>query len=196
MKADAIFSDFVGISITRDNEDLEPCLACKYPDCVILISNFRKININYFSSDTLCLNFHNSKLPDYKGIHPVPWQIRDGASVIWLSVHIVTIDLDSGPIVLRTRVKRMKFDDVISITKKLEGETYRLVRILANMITSNNLNLENIKRRNNFQPVLAIQRRPWARRLLVSDNLYSVSDSNSYCDFIDSTPYPFNTHHE
>ena len=50
------------------------------------------------------LNIHPSLLPKYPGLHPQQQALQDGAVVSGATVHIVTADLDAGPVVLQETV--------------------------------------------------------------------------------------------
>lgn len=48
-----------------------------------------------------CINFHFGLLPVYKGADPVFWQLRNGEQEGGITVHIMTSDIDAGPVLLR-----------------------------------------------------------------------------------------------
>jgi methionyl-tRNA formyltransferase len=54
-----------------------------------------------------CINFHFGLLPKYKGADPVFWQIKNGEPKCGLSVHIMTEELDAGPVILKEEVPAM-----------------------------------------------------------------------------------------
>jgi methionyl-tRNA formyltransferase len=47
-----------------------------------------------------CVNFHYGLLPRYKGAEPVFWQLRNGDEMGGISIHIMTSDLDNGPMLM------------------------------------------------------------------------------------------------
>jgi methionyl-tRNA formyltransferase len=47
-----------------------------------------------------CINFHFGLLPKYKGAEPVFWQIKNGEPIGGISIHIMTDELDAGPMLL------------------------------------------------------------------------------------------------
>ncbi|MEO6523475.1 MAG: formyltransferase family protein [Mucilaginibacter sp.] len=47
-----------------------------------------------------CINFHGGLLPKYKGADPVFWQIKNGEKNGGFSIHIMTSELDAGPVLL------------------------------------------------------------------------------------------------
>lgn len=50
------------------------------------------------------INFHFGLLPKYKGADPIFWQIRNGEKNCGLTAHIMTAEVDAGPIVLKQEV--------------------------------------------------------------------------------------------
>ncbi|GGH72087.1 methionyl-tRNA formyltransferase [Filimonas zeae] len=59
-----------------------------------------------------CLNFHFGLLPKYKGADPVFWQLRNGEKEGGITIHKMTGDIDSGPVLF------------INTLPFMPGETY------------------------------------------------------------------------
>ena len=69
------------------------------------------------------LNVHPSLLPLYKGLDTHRRAILAGDEYAGCSVHVVTSDLDSGPVIAQTRVKILPRDDADSLAERvLEAE--------------------------------------------------------------------------
>lgn len=49
-------------------------------------------------------NFHYALLPNYKGAHPIFWQIRNGEPFGGLTIHRMDAGFDSGPIAIQQKV--------------------------------------------------------------------------------------------
>ena len=64
------------------------------------------------------INFHPSLLPKYKGATPMNWVILNGEKTTGLSVHFLTAELDSGPILLREIIEVDKNETIGSLFKK------------------------------------------------------------------------------
>jgi len=47
-----------------------------------------------------CINFHFGLLPKYKGAEPVFWQIKNGEPFGGITIHVMTVELDGGPILM------------------------------------------------------------------------------------------------
>lgn len=48
------------------------------------------------------LNLHLGKLPEYRGMRPVNWALRNGESIAGVTLHEVDTGIDTGPIVAQT----------------------------------------------------------------------------------------------
>ncbi len=51
---------------------------------------------------TRILNLHLGKLPEYRGMRPVNWALKNGESVAGVTLHEVDEGIDTGPIVAQT----------------------------------------------------------------------------------------------
>ena len=52
------------------------------------------------------INVHGSWLPDYRGGHPLFWQVHDQTDSLGVSVHFVTAAVDAGAVLEQSRVVR------------------------------------------------------------------------------------------
>ncbi len=72
------------------------------------------------------LNIHPSLLPLHKGLDTHRRAILAGDEYAGCSVHIVTADLDSGPVIARAKVKILPRDDAESLAERVLAEEHRL----------------------------------------------------------------------
>jgi phosphoribosylglycinamide formyltransferase-1 len=72
------------------------------------------------------LNIHPSLLPLHKGLDTHQRAILAGDEYAGCSVHIVTPDLDSGPVIAQARVKILPRDDPDSLAARVLEEEHRL----------------------------------------------------------------------
>ena len=72
------------------------------------------------------LNIHPSLLPLHKGLDTHRRAILAGDEYAGCSVHVVTPDLDSGPVVAQARVKILPRDDADSLAARILAEEHRL----------------------------------------------------------------------
>jgi formyltetrahydrofolate-dependent phosphoribosylglycinamide formyltransferase len=72
------------------------------------------------------LNIHPSLLPLHKGLDTHKRAILAGDDYAGCSVHVVTADLDSGPVVAQAKVKILPRDDAESLAERVLAEEHRL----------------------------------------------------------------------
>jgi formyltetrahydrofolate-dependent phosphoribosylglycinamide formyltransferase len=72
------------------------------------------------------LNIHPSLLPLHKGLDTHQRAIAAGDLHAGCSVHLVTADLDSGPVLARAQVKILPRDDADSLAARVLEEEHRL----------------------------------------------------------------------
>lgn len=96
-------------------------------DYVILAGFMRILGakaVNAFSGRML--NVHPSLLPAFKGAHAVRDAVEYGARVSGVTVHFVTPDLDSGPIIFQEAVTVRANDTAESLAKRIHAVEHRL----------------------------------------------------------------------
>lgn len=72
------------------------------------------------------LNIHPSLLPSHKGLDTHRRAILAGDEYGGCSVHVVTADLDAGPVVAQAKVKILPRDDAESLAQRVLEEEHRL----------------------------------------------------------------------
>lgn len=73
------------------------------------------------------LNIHPSLLPQFKGLNAQRQALQAGESKTGCTVHLVTADLDAGPIILQKTVPILPYDTEESLSQRLlpiEHEAY------------------------------------------------------------------------
>ncbi len=86
----------------------------------ILTSEF----VNAFAGRML--NIHPSLLPAFKGAHAIRDAVDYGSRVTGVTVHFVTPDLDSGPIILQEAVPVKAGDTEADLAKRIHAIEHRL----------------------------------------------------------------------
>lgn len=101
------------------------------PDLIVLAGYMRILStefIHHFSPKLL--NIHPSLLPKYQGLHTHQRVLDNKDELHGVSIHIVTPQLDSGPVILQGRFAIETDDDSDSLQRKahrLEHRMYPLV---------------------------------------------------------------------
>jgi phosphoribosylglycinamide formyltransferase-1 len=72
------------------------------------------------------INIHPSLLPAYKGLHTHERALADGASVHGCSVHLVTPELDGGPVLMQAEVPVLPGDTPESLAARVLIEEHKL----------------------------------------------------------------------
>ena len=76
--------------------------------------------------DGRVLNIHPSLLPAYKGLHTHERALADGARVHGCTVHLVTPELDAGPIILQAEVPVLAGDTPETLAARVLNEEHRI----------------------------------------------------------------------
>jgi len=80
-----------------------------------------KISSEILNQMELCLNLHPTLLPKYRGPNSGAYVIKNSESIAGSTVHVLTNEIDCGPIVLQSKVKITKFDT----TKSMQSKVYQ-----------------------------------------------------------------------
>jgi phosphoribosylglycinamide formyltransferase-1 len=99
---------------------------------LVCLAGFMRIFSPWFPAHwaNRILNIHPSLLPSFKGLHVQQQAIDAGVRISGASVHLVTDELDGGPIVAQAAVPVLQDDTVESLSArilKVEHELYPLV---------------------------------------------------------------------
>lgn len=73
------------------------------------------------------LNIHPSLLPAFRGLHPVEQALAAGAAELGATVHFVTPEVDSGPLVLQARVLVLPNDTVETLAARVREQEQRIL---------------------------------------------------------------------
>jgi formyltetrahydrofolate-dependent phosphoribosylglycinamide formyltransferase len=95
---------------------------------VICLAGFMRLLTPWFVDawSGRMLNIHPSLLPDFKGLHTHARAIEAGHVEAGCTVHIVTADLDDGPILGQARVPVLPGDDEATLAARVLTEEHRL----------------------------------------------------------------------
>ena len=66
-----------------------------------------------------CVNLHTSRLPDYRGRHPVNWALILGEREIGITLHFMNERIDDGDIILQDTVPVGRDDDINDVQRRL-----------------------------------------------------------------------------
>ena len=73
------------------------------------------------------LNLHNAPLPRYRGMAPINWALKNGETTHGVTIHEMTPEIDSGPIVAQVRFSIYPAtDEVIDVYQRALAYGYTL----------------------------------------------------------------------
>jgi phosphoribosylglycinamide formyltransferase-1 len=115
----------------RDREGFEAALAAHIdaarPDILCLAGFMRILTPGFIARyKGRMLNIHPSLLPNYPGLHTHARALAAGDSHAGCTVHEVTADLDSGPILGQARVPVLPGDTEATLAARVLEEEHRL----------------------------------------------------------------------
>ena len=74
---------------------------------------------DYIESCGKLINIHNGPLPEYRGMSPINWALKDKKSEHGITIHEITPGIDDGPIVSQLKYNIYpEFDEVIDVYKR------------------------------------------------------------------------------
>ena len=75
------------------------------------------------------INIHPSLLPSFRGLDGVGQALRAGVRLAGCTVHLVTEDLDAGPILIQAAVPVLETDDHDSLSQRIHQLEHRILPI-------------------------------------------------------------------
>lgn len=101
------------------------------PDWLIVCSFHRKIPARYIQIPLRgAINVHPSMLPAYRGATPTSWCLLNGEAATGVTVHYLTEDIDTGPIIRQEELAVLPTDTNGSLRLKLAQLAQKLIRSL------------------------------------------------------------------
>lgn len=91
------------------------------------------------------INMHPSLLPLFKGLHPQRQALEAGVRISGATVHFVTPELDSGPIIAQAAVPVLPDDTEDALSARILAVEHRLYPIALALLASGRAKLENGK---------------------------------------------------
>ena len=95
---------------------------------IIALAGFMRVLTARFIAgwDGRMINIHPSLLPAYKGLHTHERALADGATSHGCSVHLVTPELDGGPVLLQAMVPVQPGDTPDTLSARVLKEEHRI----------------------------------------------------------------------
>tara|TARA_A100001015_G_scaffold264890_1_gene312813 strand:+ start:151 stop:723 length:573 start_codon:yes stop_codon:yes gene_type:complete len=100
--------------------DLVACLQSYNVDLVVLAGYMKLVGDPMLTAfNGRMINIHPSLLPSFKGLHAQRQALDYGVKITGCTVHHVTKEMDSGPIILQAAVPVFKDDTLESLTARI-----------------------------------------------------------------------------
>lgn len=117
----------------------------KYQPDLILMAGFMRVLSNEFVNKYLgkMLNIHPSLLPKYQGINTHQHAIDAGDKEHGASVHFVTAELDSGPVILQAKVPVFAEDSAQDLAARVLTQEHLIYPLAAQWFLSGRLTMRN-----------------------------------------------------
>lgn len=88
------------------------------------------------------INLHPSLLPAFKGLHTHQQALDAGACEHGASVHVVTADLDGGPVIAQAQVPVLPGDTVEALAARVRGQEHPLLVETVRLLGEGQLRLD------------------------------------------------------
>lgn len=100
----------------------------RYEPGLVILAGFMRLLSAAFVSHYRgrLINIHPSLLPAFRGLHTHERALEAGAKEHGASVHFVTEEVDSGPLIIQARVPVLPDDDVESLAARVLEQEHRI----------------------------------------------------------------------
>ena len=73
------------------------------------------------------INIHPSLLPSFKGINAIEQALTTGVKITGCTVHLVCLEMDSGPILMQAAVPILPEDTPATLHLRVQAEEHRIL---------------------------------------------------------------------
>ena len=107
---------------------------------IVCLAGFMRLLSGWFVSQWkgVMLNIHPSLLPAFKGAHAVRDALAAGVKESGCSVHIVTEELDSGPIIIQGKVPVLPTDTEATLHARIHEQEHKIYPFALRLIADGN----------------------------------------------------------
>lgn len=114
---------------------------------LVVLAGFLRILSDFFVDKYAgrLLNVHPALLPSFKGLHGVKDAFEHGVKITGVTVHFVSRELDSGPVIFQKSVKVQEKDTLESLEKKIHRVEHKLYPEAVRLFTEGKIVIEGRK---------------------------------------------------
>ena len=136
------------------DEALAKQVAKLNPDLVVLAGFMRILPEAFIKQyEDRILNIHPSLLPEFKGMYTHRRALEAGHKQHGASVHFVSNELDSGPVVVQAKLAILDDDNETSLAKRVLKQEHIIYPLAIEWFTSGKLSLVNNQVHFNKKPI-------------------------------------------
>jgi len=136
------------------DEVLLDCIQTYDPDYIVLAGFMRILGCAFIhANQNKILNIHPSLLPDYKGLDTHRRVIQNGAAEHGVSIHLVTPELDDGPVLMQGRYPIEDDDTLSEIQHKGHALEHQMYPQLLQYLSQQRLQINNQSITFDHQPL-------------------------------------------
>lgn len=133
-----------GESRTAYDARLQEDLEAEAPDLIVLAGFMRILSPAFCDAFSgRILNIHPALLPSFKGAHGIRDTLRGGAKLAGCTTHLVTADLDDGPIVLQAALAVRPEDDEDALAARVLRLEHQLLPRTVQLFAEDRIRLED-----------------------------------------------------
>ncbi len=137
-------------SATNDRDEYDAQLMTaidQYEPALVVLAGFMRILSDTFIDHyrNKILNIHPALLPDFKGLHTHRRVLEAGKQVHGASVHFVSNELDSGPVVIQAEVPVLENDSESTLAARVLEQEHIIYPMAISWYVEGRLKLEDNK---------------------------------------------------
>ncbi len=119
----------------------------KYSVDLVVLAGFMRILSSKFikSFNDKIVNIHPALLPSFKGLHAQRQALDAGVKFSGATVHFVSEELDSGPIIVQSAVPVLNDDTEETLSNRILKTEHKIYPLAIKLITEEKIKLENDK---------------------------------------------------
>jgi len=141
---DAFFIDPKGLKRDEYDKLLIDKLKEYEVDFVILAGFMRILSTGFIETfKNRILNIHPALLPSFKGLHAQRQALEAGVKFAGASVHFVTDELDSGPIIVQSVVPVLSDDTEDSLSERILKTEHKIYPLAVKLLTEDKIKIKN-----------------------------------------------------
>ncbi|OIQ12542.1 methionyl-tRNA formyltransferase [Neomoorella thermoacetica] len=134
-----------------NSEEAYTKLKALSPDVIVSIAYDQILKRRLLDlAKTIAFNVHAGDLPKYRGNNPINWAIINGEEKIGITAHVMSEEIDLGPIIEKIYVPVTLEDNYATVLKKVVASIPDLVLDVLSQIRNKTIKLRHINREEGF----------------------------------------------